>query len=65
MKDESGSMKNIMNALLQGKRDVFFKLWNRYVPVDIRENDINALKTEFYIQIYFTIYPIHLSTGKS
>lgn len=42
-------MKNIMNALFNGKRDVFFKLWNRYVPVDIWENDINALKTEFYI----------------
>jgi len=34
-KDEASGMKNIMNALFNGKRDVFFKLWNRYVPVDI------------------------------
>lgn len=49
--------------MLNGKRDIFFKLWNWYVPVDIWEGELNALKTEFYIQIYFTVYPIHPSTG--
>ena len=26
---------------------------------------MNARKLEFYIQMYFTLYPIHPSTGKS
>ncbi len=61
---DSGT-KSLMNAFTQGKWDLFFKLWSRHLPADVREDDLNALKIEFYIQIYFTIFPIHPVTGKA
>ena len=65
VKDEASSLRTIMNHFMNGKWDSFFKLWTWHLPADIREEDINTLKIEFYIQIYFTIYPIHPCTGKT
>lgn len=43
---------------------MFFMLWNKYLPYNLRMKDENTKKLEFYIQIYFLIYDIHPKTGK-
>lgn len=42
----------------EGKGDLFFKLWNEYLPPNIRDEDSVSQKLEFYLNIYFAIYPI-------
>lgn len=48
-----------------GNRDSFYEKWNSFIPVNIRFEDINCCKLEFYLQIYFLIYPIHPLFKKS
>lgn len=55
----------MMSAFKTGKYDEFFQLWNRFIPVGIRENDMKAVKLDFYIHIYFTIFNLHPMTKKS
>lgn len=64
-KDETMGLKSIMSAFQNGQRDNFFKLWRRVLPVNVREDDLNCIKIEFYIHIYFTIFPLHPTTGRS
>jgi len=49
-------------AYNQGNRSKFFQLWNRFVPYVLRQNDIICQKLEFYLQIYFSVYPAFLGT---
>ncbi|GFO05722.1 lish domain-containing protein armc9, partial [Plakobranchus ocellatus] len=42
----------------EGKGDLFFKLWNEYLPPNIKDEDSVSQKLEFYLNIYFAIYPI-------
>jgi hypothetical protein len=44
-------------AFNSGKREAFFKLWNRFVPYALRQNDLICQKLEFYLHIYFSVYP--------
>lgn len=46
-----------------GDRDSFFKLWRQNVPLDLRRQDIKYLKIEFYISLYFCLYPLFLAIG--
>jgi LisH domain-containing protein ARMC9 len=55
----------MMTAFKAGKHEDFFKMWNRFIPFHLRENDSNTVKLEFYIHIYFTIYTLHPLTKKS
>ncbi|CAD8138595.1 unnamed protein product [Paramecium octaurelia] len=48
----------------KGQYEMFFMLWNKYLPYNLRMKDDDAKKLEFYIQIYFLIYEIHPKTGK-
>ena len=50
-------------AFNNGKREQFFTLWNRSVPVQVRQNDLIAMKLEFYLRIYFAVYPSFMSQG--
>lgn len=42
----------------EGKRTEYFDLWTEYLPENIRNNDTVAEKLEFYLNIFFAIYPI-------
>ena len=44
-------------AFNQGKRENFFILWNRHVPIVLRQEDLICQKLEFYLHIYFSVYP--------
>ncbi|CAD8159896.1 unnamed protein product [Paramecium pentaurelia] len=48
----------ILGHFDRGERDKFFESWSRYIPISQRQ-DHYSWKLEFYIQIYFFIYPIH------
>ncbi|CAD8146486.1 unnamed protein product [Paramecium octaurelia] len=48
----------ILGHFDRGERDKFFESWSRYIPISQRQ-DHDSWKLEFYIQIYFFIYPIH------
>lgn len=41
-----------------GKKNEFFKLWNRIIPSHLRVRDIVLEKLEFFLQIYFAVYPL-------
>ena len=63
--DHSSVKVAMMSAFKAGKYEDFFKMWNRFIPIGIRENDIKAVKLDFYIHIYFTIFTLHPITKKS
>lgn len=51
---------SLKEAFEGGKYDTFFKAWNSIVP----KNDAYAKKTgihklEFYLRVYFSIFPLH------
>ncbi|KXZ42952.1 hypothetical protein GPECTOR_109g195 [Gonium pectorale] len=41
----------------EGRRDDFFTLWQQYVPASMLGLDFATQKLEFYLQVYFAIYP--------
>lgn len=57
--------EQMVEAFESGNRDIFYDKWNSFVPVNIRFEDINCCKLEFYLQIYFLIYQIHPLFKKS
>ena len=34
-------------------------MWENFVPPLVRRSDRSAQKLEFYLQIYFSIFPLH------
>ena len=63
--DQASAKGTMMSSFQSGKYEEFFQMWNRFIPLHLRENDLNAVKLEFYIHIYFAIYPMHPMTKKS
>lgn len=55
--DENTGIGHMLQAFEQGKREHFFISWNRFVPLGHRANDLKCQKLEFYVHIYFAIYP--------
>ena len=51
--------------LEDGDGKSFFRVWNRNLPENIRNNDSVAQKLEFYVNIFFAIYPLKYSKGVS
>ncbi|EAR84160.2 hypothetical protein TTHERM_00723450 (macronuclear) [Tetrahymena thermophila SB210] len=49
----------LMEHFKKGERELFFKKWNRFLPLSILIGDEKVTKLEFYLQIYFFIFPIH------
>ena len=49
---------NLIKIFSLGRKNDFFKLWNRIIPNHIRLREPPIQKIEFYIQIYFAIYPL-------
>lgn len=47
-----------------GKRKKFFDLWSDQLPKTVKDTDSVAQKLEFYLNIYFAIYPIKFGKGQ-
>lgn len=43
---------------INGKKTEFFKLWNRIIPTHLKHKEIILDKLEFFLQIYFAVYPL-------
>ena len=48
---------NLLKTFSLGRKIDFFKIWNRIIPNHIRLREPPIQKIEFYIQVYFAIYP--------
>ncbi|KAG1671387.1 hypothetical protein FOA52_011884 [Chlamydomonas sp. UWO 241] len=42
----------------EGKRDAFFTAWQQFVPASAVSFDLLTLKLEFYLSVYFSVYPV-------
>ena len=49
----------MLRALDHGERDEVLKLWDNFVPPLVRRSEKNAQKLEFYLNIFFAIFPLH------
>ncbi|KOO34262.1 lish domain-containing protein armc9-like protein [Chrysochromulina tobinii] len=49
----------MLRALDRGEREEVLKLWDNFVPPLVRRSDKNAQKLEFYLNIFFAIFPLH------
>ena len=49
---------NLLKFFGMGRKAEFFKSWKRIIPNHIRLREPPLQKLEFYIQIYFAIYPL-------
>ena len=56
--------ERILRALDRGEREEVLRLWDSFVPPLLRRSDKNAQKLEFYLHIFFSIYPLHPSNPK-
>ncbi|KAL8583522.1 hypothetical protein ACOMHN_054838 [Nucella lapillus] len=58
--DEKQAMaqSQMMEFFHEGKGDMFFKLWREYLPRNIQDGDQVAQKLEFYLNVFFAVYPI-------
>ena len=56
--------QRMLRALEAGERDEVMRLWDNFVPPLLRRSDKNAQKLEFYINIFFAIYPLHPDNKK-
>lgn len=50
---------NLVDAFDEGKRELFFLTWKKYVPMGLRMNDEVTIKLEFFLHIYFAVFPMH------
>ena len=50
--------REILEVFKTGRRDAFFKLWEEFLPENIRNEDTVAQKLEFYVHIYYAVYPL-------
>lgn len=51
----------MIKAFTDGRRKDFFVLWEKFLPETLRNTDPVAQKLEFYLQIYFAVYPLRNS----
>ncbi|XP_026053634.1 lisH domain-containing protein ARMC9 isoform X2 [Carassius auratus] len=54
---------DFLSSFNDGDYKVFFELWAKTIPPEIRDFDPVAQKLEFYLQIHFTIYPLKSLVG--
>ena len=55
--------ERMLRALDRGDRDEVLRLWENFVPPLVRKSDRNAQKLEFYLNIFFAIFPLHPSNS--
>jgi hypothetical protein len=54
----------MLRALDAGEREEVLRLWDNFVPPVLRRTDKNAQKLEFYLNIFFAIFPLHPTNPK-
>ncbi|XP_053379152.1 lisH domain-containing protein ARMC9-like isoform X2 [Mercenaria mercenaria] len=59
------AQNGLMELFHNGKRKRFFDVWNSSLPKSLRDNDSVAQKLEFYLNIYFAIYPLKFAKAQS
>ena len=55
---------NLLKFFNFGRKAEFFKSWKRLIPNHIRLREPPLQKLEFYIQVYFAIYPLLYRDGE-
>lgn len=61
--DENTGISHMVNSFDLGKSEHFFISWNRFVPMTLRASDLRCQKLEFYLHIYFAIFPALPDSG--
>ncbi|KAL1523500.1 hypothetical protein AB1Y20_018438 [Prymnesium parvum] len=51
--------EKMLKAVERGERAEALKLWDNFVPPLVRRTDRDAQKLEFYLHVYFAIFPLH------
>ncbi|WAR15651.1 ARMC9-like protein [Mya arenaria] len=59
------AQNELLELFHNGKRKKFFDVWADSLPKSVRENDSVAEKIEFYLNIYFAVYPIKFAKGQA
>ncbi|KNC53273.1 LisH domain-containing protein ARMC9 [Thecamonas trahens ATCC 50062] len=49
----------LLSAFKRGDAKKFFGLWGKHLPASLLAKDLTARKLEFYVHIFFAIYPLH------
>eukprot|EP00948_MAST-09A_sp_MAST-9A-sp1_P003071 g3071.t1 len=57
MTRHSRILRRILSAYDGGRYDVFFDMWKKHVPVNVRKSS-EAMEVCFYAQVHFCIFPI-------
>ena len=60
---QSNLKERMLKALDRGDRGEVFKLWENFVPPLVRRSDREAQKLEFYLNVFFAIFPLHPSNA--
>ena len=47
------------NEFKKGNKIIFFTYWCKFIPLSLRIHDKKTITTEFFMNIYFSIYKIH------
>ena len=55
---------NLIKFFSLGRKNDFFKNWKRIIPNHIRLREPPLQKLEFYLQVYFAIYPLLFREGE-
>ena len=55
---------NLLKFFNYGRKNEFFKSWKRIIPNHIRLREPPLQKLEFYLQVYFAIYPLLYRDGE-
>nr|XP_055073548.1 lisH domain-containing protein ARMC9 isoform X2 [Misgurnus anguillicaudatus] len=54
---------DFISSFNDGDHKVFFELWAKHIPQEMRDFDQVAQKLEFYLKIHFTIFPLKSPVG--
>ncbi|XP_078616903.1 lisH domain-containing protein ARMC9-like isoform X1 [Branchiostoma floridae x Branchiostoma japonicum] len=60
-----GLQREFLTLFDHGERCDFFVLWDQHIPSYVRKDDSVSQKLEFYLHIYFAIYPIKYGQSKN
>lgn len=52
-------LEALLGALDAGRAAQFFALWARGVPAHVRHQSLDAHRVEFYLRVYFAVFPTH------
>ena len=57
--DNTNDINTLIQYFYQGDKDEFFEIWNSLISNSHKEKPIETQKLEFYLMVYFAVFPIH------